>query len=166
MIRSILVVCIGNICRSPMAEAMLASALPGCIVQSAGVGALVGAQADPIARELMREKGFDIECHRARQLLRSHCMHADLVLVMDTEQKRHVERLNPLSRGRVFRMGEFGDVDIRDPFRGGRDAFVSALGSIERGVSEWSKRIASSGPRTMEAESQQALAQLEVRGDR
>ncbi|MFP3504708.1 low molecular weight protein-tyrosine-phosphatase [Burkholderia sp. SIMBA_062] len=155
MIRSILVVCIGNICRSPMAEAMLASELPGCIVQSAGVGALVGEQADPVARELMRARGFDIEGHRARQLLRSHCMHADLVLVMDMEQKRHVERLNPLSRGRVFRLGEFGDTDIHDPFRRGREAFSIALDAIEKGVSEWSERIAATCTRITEPDALQ-----------
>jgi protein-tyrosine phosphatase len=138
-----------------MAEAMLASELPDCIVQSAGVGALVGEQADPVARELMRARGLDIERHRARQLLRSHCMHADLVLVMDTEQKRHVERMNPLSRGRVFRLGEFGDVDIRDPFRLGRDAFTAALDSIEKGVSEWTERIAISARRITEPEALQ-----------
>ncbi|WP_321923633.1 low molecular weight protein-tyrosine-phosphatase [Burkholderia sp. BCC1998] len=155
MIRSILVVCIGNICRSPMAEAMLASELPDCIVQSAGVGALVGEQADPLARELMRARGFDIEGHRAKQLLRSHCMHADLVLVMDIEQKRYVERLNPLSRGRVFRLREFGDADIQDPFRRGREAFEAALDSIEQGVSEWSERIANSSRRVTEPDALQ-----------
>ncbi len=138
-----------------MAEAMLASELPDCIVQSAGVGALVGEQADPVARELMRARGFDIEGHRARQLLRSHCMHADLVLVMDMEQKRYVERLNPLSRGRVFRLGEFGGADIQDPFRRGREAFETALGSIEQGVSEWSERIATSGRRVTEPDALQ-----------
>ncbi|RQZ09535.1 low molecular weight phosphotyrosine protein phosphatase [Burkholderia sp. Bp9031] len=153
--RSILVVCIGNICRSPMAEVMLASELPDCVVQSAGVGALVGEQADPIARELMREKGFDIERHRARQLLRSQCMQADLVLVMDMEQKRYVERLNPLSRGRVFRLGEFGNTDIRDPFGRGRESFAMALGSIEKGVGEWSERIATSGRRITEPDAVQ-----------
>ena len=153
--KTVLFVCTGNICRSPMAEAMLASELPDCIVQSAGVGALVGEQADPVARELMLARGLDIEGHRARQLLRSHCMHADLVLVMDMEQKRYIERLNPLSRGRVFRLGEFGDADIQDPFRRGREAFERALDSIEQGVSAWSERIATSVRRVTEPDALQ-----------
>jgi protein-tyrosine phosphatase len=157
MIRSILTICIGNICRSPMAEALLASELPNCVVQSAGVGALVGQQADPLARELMQVKGLDIEHHRARQLLRSHCMSADLLLVMDLEQKRYVERFSPWSRGRIFRLGEFDNFDVRDPFGRGRAEFVIALDSIEQGVRAWAAKIATSNGWNKESETRKPL---------
>ncbi|MGK8205867.1 low molecular weight protein-tyrosine-phosphatase [Burkholderia cenocepacia] len=156
MIRSILTICIGNICRSPMAEALLASELPNCVVQSAGVGALVGEKADPIARELMHARGLSIEHHRARQLMRSHCMSADLLLVMDSEQKRYVERFSPLSRGRIFRLGEFSDFDVRDPYGRGRDDFVVAFDAIEKGVRAWAEKISSSGRRNRESDAEES----------
>ncbi|MFL9911356.1 low molecular weight protein-tyrosine-phosphatase [Paraburkholderia sp. RL17-337-BIB-A] len=157
MIRSILTICIGNICRSPMAEALLASELPNCVVQSAGVAALVGQQADPFARELMRAEGLDIERHRAKQLMRSHCMSADLLLVMDLKQKRYVERFSPWSRGRVFRLGQFDNLDIRDPFGRGRAEFINARDSIEKGVRAWATKIEASDSWKKESEMRMPL---------
>ena len=81
--KSVLVVCIGNICRSPMGQALLAAAAPGIEVTSAGTGALIGQQADPIARELMTARGLDIEGHVARQINQAMCQSADLILTMD-----------------------------------------------------------------------------------
>lgn len=68
MIKTVLVVCVGNICRSPMAEGLLKRALPEANVASAGLGALVGQPADPYAVALMSGLGLDISGHRARQL--------------------------------------------------------------------------------------------------
>ena len=71
MIRHILVVCVGNICRSPMAEALLWQALgeqDGFKVESAGLGALVGHEASEHSVALMDEEGLYITSHRARQI--------------------------------------------------------------------------------------------------
>jgi protein-tyrosine phosphatase len=102
MIKRILVLCIGNICRSPMAEGLLKEALPGHEISSAGLGALVGQPADPHAVALMQQQGIDISAHRARQLESWMIVTADLVLVMDMEQKRHLEQQYPLCRGIVL----------------------------------------------------------------
>ena len=56
MFDSVLVVCTGNICRSPMGERILQSLLPEKIIKSAGVGALVGHPADPLALQVSNEK--------------------------------------------------------------------------------------------------------------
>jgi len=87
MMESILIVCEGNICRSPMAEAMLRQAMPGRRVASAGLNALVGMPAAPYAQEVMRMRGFDVSTHRAQQIGRSLCTDADLILVMDRRQR-------------------------------------------------------------------------------
>ncbi len=71
-----------------MAEGLMASALPGRQVSSAGVGALVGHPADATATALMQEKGIDIQGHRARQISLDLCQRAELILVMDLEQRR------------------------------------------------------------------------------
>jgi len=139
--KSVLVVCIGNICRSPMGEALIAAALPQLEVASAGVGALVGQPADPIARQLMAERGLDIEAHRARQLTNLMCQQADLILVMDEEQRLQINQRHPLTRGKLFRLGEVARVDIPDPYRLGRPAFEQALQLIDAGASAWVERI-------------------------
>lgn len=139
--RSVLVVCIGNICRSPMGEALIAAALPHLKVGSAGIGALVGQPADPLARALMAERGIDIEAHRARQLTTLMCQEADLILVMDEEQRLYVNQRHPFARGKLFRLGEVARVDIPDPYRLGRPAFDQALQLIEAGANAWTERI-------------------------
>lgn len=139
--KSILVVCIGNICRSPMGEALISTALPHLKVTSAGVGALVGQPADPLARELMAERGLDIESHRARQLTSQMCQEADLMLTMDEEQRLHISQRHPFTRGKLFRLGEVARVDIPDPYRFGRSAFEEALQLIDAGAAAWVERI-------------------------
>lgn len=140
-IRNILVVCIGNICRSPMAEGLLAAALPEAQVASVGLGALVGEPADAIARELMQQRGLPIEGHRARQINSEVCQRADLILVMDGEQRREIEERYLFASGKVFRLCEFSDQDVPDPYRAGRASFERSLTLIEDGTQQWVKRI-------------------------
>lgn len=136
--QQILTLCIGNICRSPLAEAMLAREFPDRVVWSAGLGALVGEPADPNSVALAAEKGMDLKAHRARQVTMHMCQRADLILVMEQHQRAELERRYPLVRGRVFCLGS---QDIADPYRLPRSAFKSAYSDIERGVADWAVRI-------------------------
>ena len=138
---SILVVCEGNICRSPMAEGLLATALPQMQVRSAGLGALVGMPADETAVRLMQDRGIDITSHRAVQINRQMCVQAEMVLVMDTDQRIRLETMYPQACGRVFRLGEYAKRDIPDPYRQSELAFREALSLIDEGVREWLHRI-------------------------
>ena len=90
MIKSVLVVCVGNICRSPTGERLFKRALPHLPVASAGLGALVGHAADKTATEVAAEKGLSLEGHEAQQLTASLCREYDLILVME---KRHIEQV-------------------------------------------------------------------------
>jgi protein-tyrosine phosphatase len=139
---SILTVCVGNICRSPMAQALLARSLPAITVSSAGVAALVGRHADVTATALMRERGLDISSHVARQVGRDLCQHADLILVMDLDQRRFLEQHYPFVTGKVFRLCEATRQDVPDPYRLSTAAFASSLSLIETGVQSWAERIA------------------------
>ena len=139
--KNVLVACVGNVCRSPMAQGILRARLPGWAVHSAGLGALVGAPADEIAVRLLRERGIDIGEHRAVQITRRMCTAADLVLVMSREQRSELESMYPDICGRVFRVGEHADRDIPDPYRQPEPAFRHALKLIDEGVSSWVQRI-------------------------
>ncbi len=141
MIDNVLVICVGNICRSPMAEGLLRQALPRHTVSSAGLGALVGQPADPIAIELMQAAGVDITAHRARQLRGELMAETDLVLVMELEHQRHLEREYPLLCGKIFRLCEYSRTDVADPYQRGLPAFQEALQRITEGAGAWSKRI-------------------------
>lgn len=142
-IATLLVVCVGNVCRSPMAQALLDARLPGVDVQSAGIGALDGQPADPHAIDLLRERGLDLATHRARQVSSRHVTRADLILTMDLEQKRWLERRHPFLCGRVFRLGAaIHGFDVPDPYLGPRESFEHSLRLIERGVDAWCTRIA------------------------
>ena len=144
MIKHILVVCVGNICRSPMAEELLKSALSGqdgFTVESAGLGALVGHPADDYAVELMQEMGEDVSAHRARQIHPDMVKAADLVLVMEAGHKQSIDTADPASRGKIHRLGEWQDRDIDDPYRQPKAAFADALEEIQEGVDSWVKKI-------------------------
>lgn len=139
--KQILVLCIGNICRSPMAEGMLKRALPDRVVRSAGLGALIGKPADPLSVQLMAEQGIDITEHRAQQISGGLVAQAELILVMDAEQKQYVETQYMGARGKVFRLCEATKVDIPDPYREGIESFREAYTLIDEGVRFWVDQI-------------------------
>jgi protein-tyrosine phosphatase len=140
MFGRILTVCIGNICRSPMAEAVLAHRLAArgvrAVVESAGIAALVGRPAEAHAQALLRERNLDLSGHRARQLTPELLRSFELILVMSAGQQREVESLAPEARGRVHRIGRWGGFDVPDPFRQDRAAFEHSLALIDRGVED------------------------------
>ncbi|NYE24199.1 low molecular weight protein-tyrosine-phosphatase [Pigmentiphaga litoralis] len=139
---AILTICVGNICRSPMAAALLARDLPQTRVSSAGVGALIGSHADSKAIALMAKRNLDISGHIARQVGRELCQQADLILVMDQAQRRFLELHYPFVTGKVFRLCEAIRQDVPDPYRLSTAAFEYSLSLIEAGVKTWAGRIA------------------------
>lgn len=101
---TLLVVCTANICRSPLAAAVVAAGLPATTVTSAGVRALVDASMCAVSAESAPEAvGAG---HRARQLTPELVRSADLVLTMEREQRSAAVRLAPGSQARVFTLPE------------------------------------------------------------
>jgi protein-tyrosine phosphatase len=124
-----------------MAEALFAAALPSVCVMSAGTGALVGEPADPTAQELMAARGMDISAHRAQQIKSVLCQQAEIILVMDSPMRRHLEDQYPFVTGKVFRLCEFSKTDVPDPYRRPREIFEQSLALIDTGVDAWAERI-------------------------
>ena len=142
MINNILTVCVGNICRSPMAEVLLKAKLPSASVSSAGIGALIGHQADPYAQELMKGIGLDLSDHRAQQINAQMCQRAEIILVMEEKHRAFILDHYPFIQGRIFRICEHDRIDVPDPYRQPKSYFEAALELISSGVKSWSDRIA------------------------
>ncbi len=146
MFNDILVVCVGNICRSPMAEGLFKQVLmnagkTGMVVSSAGLNALVGHRADTSACQLLAQRQIDISMHRACQINSEMIRAANIVLVMELAHKMAIEAKEPSARGKIFRLGEWEKFDIPDPYQQGLSAFEHSLMLIERGVSHWVDKL-------------------------
>lgn len=137
----VLTVCIGNICRSPLAQVALARELPGWQVGSAGLQALVGSPADPNSLAIATEQGLDLSAHRSQQLTQFLAQQAEVILVMETPHQQMLEAQYPTVRGKVYRLGHFGRFDIADPYRQPREAFEAAWAAIALGVADWAPRL-------------------------
>ncbi|MGY6565864.1 MAG: low molecular weight protein-tyrosine-phosphatase [Halomonadaceae bacterium] len=145
MIRSILVVCRGNVCRSPVAAAMLQRRLPHCRVASAGLTALVDEGVALEALVLAEADGFDVTRHRARQLDAQQLAEADLVLVMSEAQRRLLSERWPQAMGKVMRLGHWlsqgQGLDIPDPYRRSAAFFEQVHRLLAEASDSWAPRL-------------------------
>ena len=149
--------CTGNICRSPLAAALLERALvergiEGIAVASAGTGAWDGAPVSEGAYLVGLERGLDLSGHRARLLTRELVEKADLILTMARHHRARVDELG--GEGRVFVLGEYagrGGDEVSDPFGGDldvyRDTCVELEALLQTGVERIVKEFASGSQR-------------------
>ena len=98
MFDSILVVCTGNICRSPIGERYLRKVLPNKKIDSAGTGALIDHPADESAIKIAGKYGISLEGHRGRQFTSSMGRQYDLILVMEKSHIEQIGRMAPEAR--------------------------------------------------------------------
>lgn len=140
----ILVVCVGNICRSPMAVALLQRELAGrdVHIESAGLAAMVGHPIDPQAAAELRTHGLSLDAHIASQISADRIQRADLILAME---RRHIAALlamQPKARKKISLMGKWhGDVEVADPYGRKPEAFAAAYDALETAASSWKARI-------------------------
>lgn len=142
MFNSILVVCTGNICRSPIGERYLRSLLPDKKVDSAGTGALVGHEADSSAVKIAESHNLSLEGHIARQFTSSLGRQYDLILVMEKIHLEQISQMAPEVRGKTMLFGHWLDQrDIPDPYRKSDEAFLSVFKLIEQAGKVWAQKL-------------------------
>ncbi len=143
MIRSVLVVCVGNICRSPVGERLLRAAVPGLDVASAGIGAVVGAGADGDAAAVAAERGLSLDGHVARQFTAAMGQAADLILVMEPGHRREIMGMYPQLSGKTMLFDQWtGARGIEDPYRRPPDLHRQVHDQIAAAATAWAARLA------------------------
>jgi protein-tyrosine phosphatase len=138
----ILVLCTGNICRSPMAEGLLRQYFPDRKVSSAGLQAMVDYPADEHAISLMQDMEIDIAAHRAQQVSTALLKQADLIFVMTKGQLKLLEKQWPFVRGKAFLLGHWQNQEIPDPYQQPRSAFLYARELTITGIKAWHEKLA------------------------
>lgn len=142
MFDRILVVCTGNICRSPIAEALLQQAHPERSVSSAGTSAMVGWPADPNSVAVCATNGIDLSAHRARQLTAAMMQAADLILTLDGTHSDWIFRRHPEFRGKVHKLGKWQqDEDVPDPYGQRLAVFEAGFQQMRTLVQCWAERL-------------------------
>ncbi|MCH8465121.1 MAG: low molecular weight phosphotyrosine protein phosphatase [Roseinatronobacter sp.] len=145
-LRSVLVVCVGNICRSPVGERALAADLAArgaeIMVSSAGLGALVGHGADATASTVAARHGVSLDGHVARQFTRALGQAHELILVMEPGHRQEIARLAPDLSGRVMLFDHWcGGKGIADPYRRSAEFHEAVFGQIRDGASLWAEKL-------------------------
>lgn len=144
--KKVLVVCVGNICRSPVGERVLAAGLPQITVTSAGIGALVGHGPDETASEVAAAFGVSLDGHVARQFDSRIGEENDLILVMEPGHRREIGLLSPHLSGRVMLFDHWtGSAGIPDPYRKPRQYHEKIFKLISSAADGWIKRLAEKG---------------------
>ncbi len=149
MFNSILVVCVGNICRSPVGERLLAARLrelgSDATVSSAGIGALVGQGPDETAAAVAAEHGIGLDGHVARQFSRELGLAHDLILTMEPGHRREIINAAPDISGRVMLFDHWqGGKGIADPYRHSRQFHEEVFSRIDKAGTAWARKLAPS----------------------
>jgi protein-tyrosine phosphatase len=141
MSQAVLMICEGNICRSPLAAAWFAHVMPWMTVSSAGTHALVDKPADPMASAVAQAHDLTLDSHVGTQIDAPLVARADLILTMTRMQRDWIETAWPFARGKVFQLDQEEGIDVIDPYRRHRTMFDLAFAQIRQGVSQWSRLL-------------------------
>ncbi|CAI0858491.1 arsenate reductase/protein-tyrosine-phosphatase family protein [Serratia quinivorans] len=142
MFDSILVVCVGNICRSPIGERLLKKHLPQKKISSAGIGAMVGNPADNSAICVAELNNLSLDGHIAKQITKEMCREYSLLLVMEKKHIDAVCRISPEVRGKTMLFGHWaGQREVPDPYGKSNEAFEFVYSLLNESAHKWAQAL-------------------------
>jgi len=138
-VQSVLFVCKGNICRSPLAQAYFQSLVEKegrhMTVRSAGLETTPGKPAHAKAKAVALQHQLSLDEHATTQVHMELLDKSDLIIVMEIVQKDRIQRLYPRSKGKVVLLGRFdsvGSLEIADPYSGTSEDFHFCFQQVSR----------------------------------
>ncbi|WP_272666349.1 arsenate reductase/protein-tyrosine-phosphatase family protein [Providencia sp. PROV174] len=142
MFNNILVVCMGNICRSPTGERLLQHYFPGKNIQSAGIVAKNDMPAYDSAIWIAEQHNLSLENHQSRRLTSELCKKNDLILVMENDHIAKIHQQFPETRGKVMLFGQWiNKTEIPDPHKRSDEMFEHVYQLMEKAVIAWQGKI-------------------------
>jgi glycine hydroxymethyltransferase len=165
--KTVLFVCTGNICRSPMAEGLFRHAVQGrgeYRVLSAGLGAMEGQPPSPYAVQAVKELGIDISGQRSRMLSYELVQQTDYIFGMTHSHIDTVMMLYPFAAEKTFLLREFDETldtfekDISDPIGGSYEIYLTCRDQIEQGIPSLLRFIEHGQPQGLAASKQATVA--------
>lgn len=140
--KRILVVCVGNICRSPVALAFFRDKVNQVEFDSAGINAATGQPAAPDSVQYAKAYGIDLSSHSAKQLNSVLLKRHDLILVMEQEQISIITKKYPFTYGKVYLLGHWENKkEIYDPFGKVPEAHKKMVEEVYQSVTCWQKYL-------------------------
>lgn len=138
----VLIVCAGNICRSPIAAELLRREVPDWTVSSAGLSAVVGNDVDPTSKSVANHYGIKVNPHVARQFSSQLGDSYDLILVLEKWHRREIERIaSPLS-GKVMLLSHWTTgQNIKDPHGASRVVHEHVFEQMRSSTLAWGDRL-------------------------
>ena len=142
MVGSILVVCVGNICRSPAGERILAESCPSIRVESAGIAALEGHAADETMNKVSSQKGVSLDGHVARQFTAEMAAEFDLILALEKGHIRVITKKAASVSGKTMLLGQWlSSQDIADPYLKSEEFHLLVFDQISDACAAWSQKL-------------------------